>query len=250
MSMFVITESVLQENRAPAPPAVPCAAETSWYVAAKTVFDFVLALTLLVLTAPLVLLAMILIKLTSPGPAVYTQTRMGRHGRPFTIFKLRSMAHDAESLTGARWSEPGDVRVTAVGRWLRRTHLDELPQLGNVLRGDMSLIGPRPERPEFLPRLEQAIPCYRQRLQVRPGVTGFAQVQLPPDTDLDSVRIKLAYELYHLHHMSVRFDVCIYLATFGKVVGISMPTIRAWCRFVPRETVDAEYRAMSEPRTK
>jgi lipopolysaccharide/colanic/teichoic acid biosynthesis glycosyltransferase len=245
MSMFVITEPLLQENRAPAPPALPphAARSASWYGAAKTVFDFVLALALLVLTAPLVLLAMILIKITSPGPAVYTQTRMGRHGKPFTIYKLRSMAHDAESLTGAQWSPPGDLRVTTVGRWLRGTHIDELPQLWNVLRGDMSLIGPRPERPEFLPNLERAIPCYRQRLEVRPGVTGFAQVQLPADTDLESVRIKLAYELYYLQHMGVWFDVCIYFATFGRVIGLSTRTLRACCRFVPREIVDAEYRA-------
>jgi lipopolysaccharide/colanic/teichoic acid biosynthesis glycosyltransferase len=252
MSMFVITETLPQENGAPAPSAAqPRAARgASWYLAAKTVFDFGLSLLLLVLTAPLVLLAMILIKITSPGPAIYTQTRMGRHGKPFTIYKLRSMTQNAESLTGAQWSKPGDSRVTAVGRWLRRCHIDELPQLWNVLRGDMSLIGPRPERPEFLPKLEQAIPCYRQRLQVRPGVTGFAQVQLPPDTDLESVRIKLAYELYYLHHMGVWFDVCIYLATFGKVIGLSMPTIRACCRLAPREKVDAEYRALCVPALK
>jgi lipopolysaccharide/colanic/teichoic acid biosynthesis glycosyltransferase len=245
MSMFVITETLLQEKRSPGPPALrpQTARDGSWYVSAKTVFDFVLSLVLLVLTAPLVLLAMIVIKITSPGPVVYTQTRMGRDGKPFTIYKLRSMAHNAESLTGAQWSLPGDMRVTTVGRWLRGSHIDELPQLWNVLRGDMSLIGPRPERPEFLPNLEKAIPCYRQRLQVRPGVTGFAQVQLPPDTDLESVRIKLAYELYYLQHMGVWFDVCIYFATFGRVVGLSPQTLRACCRFVPRETVDADYRA-------
>jgi len=245
MSMFVISETLLQETRAPGPPAgqtwaVRCA---SWYVAARTAFDFVLSLVLLVLTAPLVLVAMILIKVTSPGPAVYTQTRLGQHGKPFTIYKLRTMTCNAESSTGAQWWSPGDSRVTAVGRWLRGTHLDELPQLWNVLRGDMSLIGPRPERPEFLPNLERAIPCYRQRLQVRPGVTGFAQVQLPYDSDLESVRVKLAYDLCYLHHMGVRFDVCIYVATLGRLFGVSTQTIRACCQLPPRETVEAEYRA-------
>lgn len=250
MSMFVVTETLPQENAPPGAPAVAIrTAPAPWYAAAKMALDVVLASVLLMLTAPLVGIAMILIKITSPGPAVYTQTRMGRDGKPFTIFKLRSMTHNCESLTGAQWSKPGDSRVTLVGRWLRRTHVDELPQLWNVLRGDMSLIGPRPERPEFLPTLEQALPCYRQRLQVRPGVTGFAQVQLPPDTDLESVRIKLAYELYYLRHMSFLFDAGIYLATLGKVLGVSMPAIRTCCRFAAREAVEAEYQALCPPAT-
>src|SRR5207248_4660391 len=141
--------------------------------------------------------AMLLVKLTSPGPMLYTQTRLGRRGRPFTIYKIRTMLHDCESLTGPQWSTPGDTRITRVGRWLRRTHIDELPQLWNVLRGDMSLVGPRPERPEFIPELENAIPFYRDRLLVRPGITGLAQVQLPPDTDMDSVRRQLAHDIYY-----------------------------------------------------
>ena len=177
----------------------------------------------------------ILIKLTSPGPVIYSQTRLGRHGRPFTIYKLRSMTHNCESLTGALWSTPGDCRVTAVGRWLRRTHIDELPQLWNVLCGEMSLIGPRPERPEFLPQLEQAIPCYRQRLEVRPGLTGFAQVQLPPDSDLESVRIKLAYDLYYLRHLGPLFELRIYVGTVWKLLGLSQETVRRLCFFPPPE---------------
>jgi lipopolysaccharide/colanic/teichoic acid biosynthesis glycosyltransferase len=180
-------------RRTPRRPALPPA---GWYQPCKRAADLTAALALLLLTAPLVLLAMLLIKLTSRGPVLYTQTRLGRHGRPFAIYKLRTMAHRAESLTGPCWSRPGDPRVTRLGRFLRRTHLDELPQRWNVLRGDMSLVGPRPERPEFVPQLEQAVAHYRERLRVRPGVTGLAQVQLPPDTDLDSVRLKLAYDLY------------------------------------------------------
>ena len=165
--MFVITESLPQERHAAEPPC----AETRppWYVGVKVLLDFALALTLMALTAPLIGLAMILVKLTSRGPAIYSQTRLGKHGFPFTIYKIRTMTNNCETLTGAQWSRPGDSRVTGLGRWLRKTHIDELPQLWNVLRGDMSLIGPRPERPEFLPQLEQAIQHYRQRLTARPG---------------------------------------------------------------------------------
>ena len=105
--------------------------------------------------------------------------RLGKNGRPFRLHKIRTMRHDCEKATGPRWAVPGDPRITPLGRFLRQTHLDELPQLWNVLRGEMSLVGPRPERPEFVPDLEQAIPHYRDRLLVRPGVTGLAQVQLP-----------------------------------------------------------------------
>ena len=227
-----------------APPDLRAWADRRWYLRAKTVLDGLLALTLLVLTAPLVLLAVVLVKVTSRGPAIYSQTRLGLRGRPFTIYKLRTMTHNCESLTGARWSTPGDTRVTAVGRWLRRTHIDELPQLWNVLRGDMSLIGPRPERPEFVPQLEQAIPHYTERLQVRPGVTGLAQVQLPPDTDLDSVRTKLAYDLHYVKHVSLVLDVKIYWATFFKMLSTPFPVIRRLFGFPTREAIEADYRAL------
>src|SRR5208283_2979785 len=197
--------------------------------------------------APLIMLAMILVKLTSHGPAIYTQTRIGKNGQPFTIYKLRTMTNDCESLTGAQWCKPGDTRVTTVGRWLRKSHIDELPQLWNVLRGDMSLVGPRPERPEFLPMLEQAIPLYRQRLRVRPGLTGFAQVQLPPDSDLDSVRIKLAYDLHYVCRLGLFFDAALYLATLGKILGLSEEFIRALCRFPKRDAVESEYLKLVTP---
>src|SRR5207249_2271789 len=159
------------------------------------------------------LLGAVLVKLTSPGPILYSQTRLGRHGRSYTIYKIRSMSHNCEKQSGPRWSTAGDSRVTPIGRLLRRTHVDELPQLWNVLRGEMSLIGPRPERPEFVPQLERALPQYRQRLLVRPGVTGLAQVQLPPDSDLASVRRKLAYDLYYVHGCNFCLDVQLLLAT-------------------------------------
>jgi lipopolysaccharide/colanic/teichoic acid biosynthesis glycosyltransferase len=212
-----------------------------WYLPAKAAADFVFALMLLVTTAPLMLLAMLLVKLTSRGPVLYTQTRVGRGGMPFTIYKIRTMTHRCESLTGACWSKPGDSRITPVGRWLRRTHLDELPQLWNVLRGDMALIGPRPERPEFVPQLEQAIPYYRARLQVRPGVTGLAQVQLPPDMDLGSVRIKLTYDLFYVQNAGVWLDARIYLATILHMAGAPFAWIARLLRFPGRSTIENDY---------
>ena len=246
--MFVLTDLLPRENRGTPQPQVapPGSATPSWYASAKLAFEFFLAFVLLIFTAPLILLAMILVRLSSSGPAIYSQTRLGRNGKPFTIYKLRTMRHDCESLTGAQWSKPGDRRVTWVGRWLRKTHIDELPQLWNVLRGDMGLIGPRPERPEFLPQLAQAIPLYRQRLQVRPGITGFAQLQLPPDTDLDSVRIKLAYDLHYLRNLGLPFDLWIYLGTFFKLIGLRYEAIRPLCRFPKREAIEREYQKISD----
>jgi lipopolysaccharide/colanic/teichoic acid biosynthesis glycosyltransferase len=215
--------------------------EVSRYLWVKAAVDGVAALLLLVLTAPLILSAMLLVKLTSRGPALYSQTRLGRHGLPFTIFKIRTMVHECESLTGARWSVPGDARVTPVGRWLRKTHIDELPQLWNVLCGAMSLVGPRPERPEFVPRLEQALPHYRARLLVRPGVTGLAQVQLPPDTDLGSVRTKLAYDLHYVRDIGFWLDVRISWATVLKMAGVPFRGIRWIFSFPSRQSIVDEY---------
>ena len=146
------------------------------------------------------------------------------------------MIHNCESLTGPRWSMPGDPRITPVGWFLRRTHLDELPQLLNVLRGEMSLIGPRPERPEFVPELERELPGYTQRLAVRPGVTGLAQVQLPPDTDLDSVRRKLAHDLYYIRHVSPWLDLRLLVCTAFYALGVPFAHRRAGCSASPTAT--------------
>jgi lipopolysaccharide/colanic/teichoic acid biosynthesis glycosyltransferase len=201
------------------PLPIVSAAPHASYLRARAVIEFMVALALAILAAPVLFLAALLVRLTSKGPAFYTQTRIGRNGKLFTIYKIRTMVHDCESLTGPRWSMPEDPRVTRVGHFLRRTHLDELPQLFNVLRGDMSLIGPRPERPEFIPKLERAVPRYRQRLAIRPGITGLAQVHLPPDTDVESVRRKLAYDLYYIQNMNVWLDVRILVATFFYSLG-------------------------------
>jgi lipopolysaccharide/colanic/teichoic acid biosynthesis glycosyltransferase len=200
------------------------------YDTIKSVFDLPAALILLIISAPVVLLAMLLVRLTSRGPAVYTQTRLGYNGRVFTIFKIRTMYLGSES-NGARWSLPGDTRVTPVGRLLRWSHLDELPQLLNVLRGEMSLIGPRPERPEIIAQLEKSLPEYRLRLLVRPGVTGLAQVLQPPDTDLNSVRRKLNFDLYYISRMNLWLDVRIVVGTTLHLMSVSHRYIGRILRF-------------------
>jgi lipopolysaccharide/colanic/teichoic acid biosynthesis glycosyltransferase len=204
----------LAEAGAVRPPAAP------WYGRCKRGLDSTLAVALLVLALPLVLVAAVLVKLTSRGPVFYSQTRLGKNSRPYSIYKIRTMVHDCERYSGPQWSRKGDPRVTPVGRLLRRTHLDELPQLWNVLCGEMSLVGPRPERPEFAVQLERAIPQYNARLQVLPGLTGLAQVQLPPDTDINSVRRKLRYDLYYVQHAGLGLDLRLLLSTGVYMLGL------------------------------
>jgi lipopolysaccharide/colanic/teichoic acid biosynthesis glycosyltransferase len=208
----------------PAPARTAPSRSLGWYGPGKLALDFLLALTLAVVALPVLLVVAVLVKLTSRGPVLYSQTRLGKGGRPYRIFKIRTMVVDSEK-NGACWSVPGDPRVTRLGRFLRRTHLDELPQLWNILRGEMSLIGPRPERPEFVPALERSIPRYRERLAVRPGVTGLAQVQLPADTDLESVKRKLQYDLCYVERCGLWLDLRIFLATALKMAGVSFPAL-------------------------
>jgi lipopolysaccharide/colanic/teichoic acid biosynthesis glycosyltransferase len=196
----------------------------------KRCADVALAGVMLVLALPILVVVGLLVKLTSRGPVIYSQTRLGLGGKPFRIYKIRTMAHNCEKHSGPRWATSNDPRITRVGGFLRKTHLDELPQLINVLRGDMSLVGPRPERPEFVPLLEQSIPRYRERLSVRPGVTGLAQVQLAADTDLDSVRRKLVYDLYYIRHMSPWLDLQLILSTACKVFHIPFETSQVLLR--------------------
>jgi lipopolysaccharide/colanic/teichoic acid biosynthesis glycosyltransferase len=218
-----------------------------WYPACKAVGDALGAAVLLVLCLPVMALAMLAVKLTSRGPALYSQRRMGRYGREFTIYKVRSMYHRCEDRSGVRWSDPNhDPRVTPVGWYLRKLHIDELPQLWNVLKGDMSLVGPRPERPEIVRQLEQVIPHYRQRLMVRPGMTGLAQVQLPPDTDLASVRRKLAYDLFYIRTLWFRTDVKIYLGTVVYLAGIPVSFMRRVLRVPGGHYVELAYERLVE----
>lgn len=213
----------------------------TWYGRAKRPLDFSLALFGLIVSLPVLLIAALLVKLTSRGPILYSQIRLGLGGRPFRIYKLRTMIHNCEALSGPCWSAQGDPRVTRLGRFLRRTHLDELPQLWNILIGDMSLIGPRPERPEIVTTLEKVIPRYRQRLMELPGLTGLAQVQLPADTDLNSVRRKLAYDLYYLERFTFWFDIRILLATLAKVLGVPANTTRFLLALPGGKTVEQHY---------
>ncbi len=188
------------------------------YLGCKRAMDVTAACLLFVVLGPALLVAGLLVRLTSRGPAIYAQKRLGRDGREFVIYKLRTMVHDCESLTGPRWSTPGDPRITPVGQVLRKLHIDEFPQLWNVLNGDMSLIGPRPERPEFVAELERAVPGYLERLAVRPGITGLAQVHLPADTDLASVRKKLVHDVYYIDHVSLLLDLRILVSTVCYVL--------------------------------
>ncbi len=191
------------------------------YLGLRRGLEWLGALVLLLMISPVMLVAALAVKLTSRGPAFYSQMRVGQNGRPFTILKLRTMIHQCESLTGPRWCMPGDPRITRLGYFLRLTHIDELPQLINVLLGHMSLIGPRPERPEFVRQLERAIPGYRWRLAFLPGITGLAQVQLPPDTEVAGVRGKLAYDLYYIRRVGPLLDLRVLGATLTRLFGLS-----------------------------
>lgn len=186
-----------------------------WYLPIKLAADFVAALLLCVVLLPAVVVAVVLVKLTSRGPAFYAQTRVGKDGRLFTLIKIRTMVHNAEALTGPVWATTNDSRVTPVGRYLRDLHVDEFPQLINVLAGQMSLVGPRPERPEFVSRLEWVVNDYRERLNVRPGISGLAQLKLPPDSDIESVRCKLVHDLYYVRNVGPWLDAKLLAFTGG-----------------------------------
>lgn len=191
----------------------------------KGILDRAGAALMLIAALPVIAALMLLVKLSSPGPAIFRQKRVGKNGRCFWILKLRTMRADAEHGSGAVWSQKGDPRVTLLGRVLRKLHLDELPQLINVLRGEMSLIGPRPERPEFVPALAERIPGYLDRLAVLPGVTGLAQVNLPADSDLHGVRKKLALDLEYVHEANFWLDIRILICTAGRMIRFPLRRI-------------------------
>ena len=189
----------------------------AWVRLCRRVISVTVALVLLVATSPLVALAVLAIRRDSPGPVLFRQTRVGLRGRPFEILKLRTMSVGAEE-GGATWAQSGDPRVTRVGRLLRRYRVDELPQLVNVLRGEMELIGPRPERPEFVAMLREQIPYYDLRHLVPPGITGWAQVSYPYAASVEEACEKLQYDLYHVRHLSLSLDVLILLLTARTVL--------------------------------
>jgi lipopolysaccharide/colanic/teichoic acid biosynthesis glycosyltransferase len=219
--------------------------ESSWYERSKVIADRIVGFVLLILFAPVILTVMIVVKLTSRGPALYSQRRVGLEGVPFVIYKIRTMVDECERLSGPQWSTSGDTRVTPVGQFFRRSHLDELPQLVNVVRGEMSLVGPRPERPELIPSIEREIPHYRERLAVRPGVTGLAQVHLPPDMDYGSVERKLRFDLYYVERMSFLLDLQILVATALSMSGIPFSLSIKIVMLPSKDAIDRRHRAAS-----
>ncbi|MBN2414633.1 sugar transferase [bacterium] len=184
-----------------------------WEWTVKRIADILFSLFILVCFLPLWLVTAVAIKLDSRGPLLYNQKRVGMNGRVYTMFKFRSMVADAEKMTGPVWATWDDDRVTRFGRFMRRVRLDEIPQLINVIKGDMSWVGPRPERPHFVEKFKKEIPLYARRLRVRPGITGWAQIKGVYDQNIEHVKQKLAYDLFYLENMSLRMDLKIIIST-------------------------------------
>jgi sugar transferase (PEP-CTERM system associated) len=187
-------------------------------MAVKRVFDVSLSLVGVVVSLPVMALVALAVKATSAGPVLYRQERVGLNGHIFTVLKVRTMREDAEAATGPVWSLKNDARVTPIGRFLRRTRLDEIPQLLNVLRGEMSFVGPRPERPSFVEQLTAQIPFYGQRHVVKPGLTGWAQVRYSYGASVEDAIEKLQYDLYYIKNLSFSLDLVIVLETIKTVV--------------------------------
>lgn len=185
----------------------------------KYSLDTLFAIVLLIISIPILAVCIVLVKLTSRGPVFFKQRRVGENGRHFEILKLRTMFVNAEADTGPVWAQENDPRVTRVGRFLRKTHLDEVPQLINVIRGDMSLVGPRPERPVFVNYFRTRFRQYEKRVSIRPGITGLAQVCYKYDETHEDVRKKLAYDLLYLRKMCMLLDMSIVFLTLGRVTG-------------------------------
>lgn len=184
----------------------------------KRAFDVVVSVTGLVITSPILALATVIIKIVSPGPVLFHQQRVGRNGRMFNIYKLRTMKIDAEKDTGPVWAKENDSRLIKFGKLIRKAHIDELPQLLNVLRGEMSIIGPRPERPVFVKKLKRKIPDYAKRLKVKPGITGLAQVWHKYDETIEDVKKKIKLDLLYIRRMCLWVDMRILALTVVAVL--------------------------------
>jgi exopolysaccharide biosynthesis polyprenyl glycosylphosphotransferase len=195
-------------------------ATSGFYIRLKRLLDVALSALLLVLTAPLMVLIAVAIKLEGEGPAIFSQERVGYLGRRFMVHKFRSMRLDAEQKTGPTWAKENDERVTRIGGFLRRSRLDELPQVWNVLTGDMSFVGPRPERPYFVDLLKTQIPYFDLRHYVKPGISGWAQVMFPYGASVEDAYHKLEYDLYYAKHISLGLDLLILFKTIGVVVRV------------------------------
>jgi len=190
-----------------------------WEESAKRLVDVIVSIMILTLSSPIWIMVAVAIRLESPGSVVYSQERVGIKEKRFRMHKFRSMRSDAEAKTGPVWAPKDDPRVTSVGRFLRKTRLDEIPQFINVLKGEMSLVGPRPERPHFVELLSKEIPLYKRRLVVRPGITGWAQIKQGYDTSIDDVRSKVRYDLFYIENMSFRMDIKILLMTVYTMIA-------------------------------
>jgi sugar transferase (PEP-CTERM system associated) len=186
----------------------------------QSVYSMTIAFVAAIITLPIMALVALAVKLSSSGPALYRQRRAGKNDLPFVLYKFRSMYANAEAESGAVWAKKDDPRITPVGRWLRRLRLDELPQLFNVLKGDMSVVGPRPERPEFVAELERRIPYYRQRHCIKPGITGWAQINHKYGDTIEDTIIKLEYDLYYIKNLAPALDAFIMFHT-AKVMLLS-----------------------------
>ena len=189
-----------------------------WEKAVKRIVDLGLSVIILLVNFPFLLLVALLIRMSSPGPIIFRQERVGRNGKHFTMYKFRTMVQDAEKTTGPMWAQKNDPRITPLGYWMRKLRIDEIPQLYNVIRGQMSLVGPRPERPHFVEQFKGQIPLYTRRLRVRPGITGWAQVKWKYDSSLDDVKEKTKYDLYYVENISLRMDVKIIINTLITMV--------------------------------
>ena len=217
----------------------------------KRLFDVVTSTLGLILGLPLLLLAMLLVKLTSRGPILFHQTRSGRFGKPFSMIKLRTMCMDAEK-AGAQWAQGGangsrDPRVTRIGSILRRYRIDEIPQLWNVLRGEMSFVGPRPERPEMITEIARQVPYYEERMMVQPGITGWAQVNYPYGASILDSRRKLEYDLYYLKHMAFFLDTFILLDTVRTVLFGGAKSRERRLQSVTMEKIEALRTSEADP---
>ncbi|PID60881.1 MAG: undecaprenyl-phosphate glucose phosphotransferase [Ignavibacteriae bacterium] len=192
-----------------------------WEKKVKRFLDISISFLILAITSPILLIITVAIKIDSKGPVIFKQKRTGLNGKEFNVYKFRSMVHNAEQISGPVWSTKDDPRITKVGKFIRKIRIDEIPQMYNVLKGEMSLVGPRPERPYFVEKLSKEIPLYKRRLKVRPGITGWAQVKHKYDESIEDVQIKLRFDLFYIENMSLRMDMkilfrTIFVVIFGK----------------------------------
>ncbi len=193
-----------------------------WALIVKRIVDIIFAAILGIIGLILLPILAIIIKLESKGPLIYKQKRVGLNGKVFTVFKLRSMAQDAESDGQAVWAQKKDARVTKIGKFIRKARLDEIPQFWNILMGNMSFVGPRPERPEFVEQLKEEILFYNERHLVKPGLTGWAQINYPYGASVEDAREKLSYDLFYIKNQSLAMDISIILKTINTIFNISL----------------------------